>query len=429
MMKSVMAIITQNSHTNIAEEKLNKNLKNTIGLLTIGTFLEYFDLMLYVHMSVLLNDLFFPTTDPQIAKLIGITTFVTTYLLRPIGALFFGWIGDKVGRRHTVIITTFLMFICCTTIAILPTYNEIGITASMIMILCRMIQGIACMGEVVGALVYLIENLPKNYKHKITPIIPLAAGIGSLAALGIATISNSIGFSWRMCFWIGAGIAVIGSFSRTTLKESSEFLIAKKQTNQNTNKLNIGHLRKSYIALFCLECMWPLCFYFSFIYCGEFLKTNLSYTSVQVIHQNFIIAFFCIFGSIIKLVLSQFIHPLNILKFYLIVSFIIFGISPSLMKQVSSGYDVGIIQILAVFFVADVKFAASAIYPHFPVLIRFRSTAFSYATSRIVTYIITVFIFQYISETFGTLGVTISIFAAMLLSWWGLRYFCELEKL
>ncbi|OYZ36061.1 MAG: MFS transporter, partial [Alphaproteobacteria bacterium 16-39-46] len=73
---------------------LNRTQKEAVGLLQVGTFLEYFDLMLYVHMAVLLNDLFFPKTDPKTAALLTAFAFCSTYLLRPFGALFFGYIGD-----------------------------------------------------------------------------------------------------------------------------------------------------------------------------------------------------------------------------------------------------------------------------------------------------------------------------------------------
>ena len=88
---------------------LNIRQKEAIGLLSIGTFLEYFDLLLYVHMSVLLNELFFPKTDPHTAALLAAFAFCSSYVLRPFGALIFGYLGDHIGRKSTVIITTMMM--------------------------------------------------------------------------------------------------------------------------------------------------------------------------------------------------------------------------------------------------------------------------------------------------------------------------------
>ena len=137
---------------------LTRQQKESVFLLSIGTFLEYFDLMLYIHMAVLLNDLFFPQDDPAVAKILGAFAFASTFLFRPIGGFVIGRIGDKIGRKKTVMITTFVMAGCCVTMAALPTYAEIGITATVVMILCRALQGFSSMGEVTGAQLYVMES-------------------------------------------------------------------------------------------------------------------------------------------------------------------------------------------------------------------------------------------------------------------------------
>src|SRR4029078_2520500 len=104
---------------------LKREQREAIGLLQIGTFLEYFDLMLYIHMAVLLNELFFPKTDPETAALLVAFAFCSTYVMRPIGAFIFGWLGDNVGRKSTIIITTVMMSLSCILMANLPTYAQI----------------------------------------------------------------------------------------------------------------------------------------------------------------------------------------------------------------------------------------------------------------------------------------------------------------
>ncbi len=118
------------------QTSLSKEQKEAVGLLSIGTFLEYFDLMLYVHMAVLLNELFFPKTDPHTATLLSAFAFCATFVFRPIGALLFGWMGDKVGRKATLVVTTFMMACSCLLMFILPTYAQIGITASILITIC-----------------------------------------------------------------------------------------------------------------------------------------------------------------------------------------------------------------------------------------------------------------------------------------------------
>lgn len=113
--------------------------------------------MLYVHMAVLLNELFFPKSDPFTSALQSAFAFCSVFVLRPVGALIFGRIGDKIGRQPIVIITTFIMSIACIIIATLPTYEQIGISAAWLVTVCRMLQGMSSMGEIVGAEIYLTE--------------------------------------------------------------------------------------------------------------------------------------------------------------------------------------------------------------------------------------------------------------------------------
>ncbi|MFU7502837.1 MAG: MFS transporter [Candidatus Tisiphia sp.] len=104
--------------------------------------MEYFDLMLYVHMAVLLNELFFPKADPHNAAIYSAFAFCSIYLLRPFGALLFGWIGDNIGRKATVIITTFMMALSCFVMATLPTYTEVGLIATILFTIYRILQGL-----------------------------------------------------------------------------------------------------------------------------------------------------------------------------------------------------------------------------------------------------------------------------------------------
>jgi len=207
---------------------LTKQQKEAIGLLSIGTFLEYFDLMLYVHMAVLLNALFFPKADPFAASLITAFTFCLTFILRPLGALIFGWIGDNIGRKTTVIITTFMMASTCFIMANLPTYAEIGINASIMIIICRIIQGISSLGETVGAELYLTEMTKPPLQYPVVSLITVCCSLGGLTALIIAHFATSYALNWRIAFWFGAGIALIGGISRTALKETPEFVDAKR---------------------------------------------------------------------------------------------------------------------------------------------------------------------------------------------------------
>ena len=211
---------------------LTRNQKEATCLLSIGTFLEYFDLMLYVHMAVLLNELFFPKTDPHTAALVQAFSFCTTFIFRPIGAWMFGWIGDHVGRKSIVIVTTVMMAVSCVAMANLPTYAQIGIAASWGITICRIIQGISSMGELIGAQLYLTEITRPPVQYPIVGIVAISSVIGAVCALFIANTVLSFGLEWRIAFWIGAMIALIGAMARTALRETPEFSDAKRKAKK-----------------------------------------------------------------------------------------------------------------------------------------------------------------------------------------------------
>lgn len=216
---------------------LNKEQKEAVGLLQAGTFLEYFDLMLYVHMAVVLNELFFPKTDTKTASFLAASTFCSIYFLRPVGALLFGYIGDCIGRKTTVILTMMLMATSCILIASLPTYEQIGITAAWLVTFCRVIQGISCMGEIIGAEIYLTELIPLPLRYCIVGLVSCASRLGMVAALCIAMLVTSYElFDWRYAFWAAACLALVGSVSRMRLRETPEFLDSKQYSSKKSAK-------------------------------------------------------------------------------------------------------------------------------------------------------------------------------------------------
>jgi len=285
------------------QRTLTREQKEAVGLLSIGTFLEYFDLMLYVHMAVLLNELFFPKTDPFTASLLAAFAFCSTYILRPFGALLFGYIGDNIGRKHTVIITTFMMATSCTVMAVLPTYAQIGITASWLVTICRIIQGMSSMGEIIGAQIYLTETIKRPIQYPIVALLSLLAALGGVAALGIASLVTIYHTNWRYAFWFGALVAVIGTVARTSLRETPDFVNVKTRLKRTLNTINkdISVLSNQEpwkekinpvhaLNFFLIQCGWPICFYIAFIHCSSILQSSFGYSPEQVIHQNFFLA-------------------------------------------------------------------------------------------------------------------------------------------
>tara|TARA_B110000211_G_C14020863_1_gene527608 strand:- start:203 stop:1480 length:1278 start_codon:yes stop_codon:yes gene_type:complete len=409
------------------QHSLTKEQKQAVGILSIGTFLEYFDLMLYVHMAVLLNELFFPKYDPHTQSLIAAFAFSSTFVMRPIGALIFGYMGDSIGRKTTVIITTLLMALSSFIMFILPTYAQIGITAAWLVTICRMVQGIASMGELIGASLYLSELIksPRNYAP--VAFVKVASMIGTVVALLVAILSIKLGVNWRYAFLIGSGVALVGVTARTALRETPEFIDASKRILYS-GKINSEKVStKVAISYFLLEMGYPIWTYVGYIHYGVLLKNDFGYSASDVIQHNLYIAFIALATAFVIMFLTTRIHPLKIMKIRATV-FAIF--LPILIYRLESDNIVINILILQVFIKAfnPATFPADAvIFPYFPVLKRFFSTAVLFSISRALMYVVTSFGTVYLTEYFGTYGLLVMITPVLIGYFYGLNTFIKLE--
>lgn len=420
---------------------ITKEQKHSIYLLSAGTFLEYFDLMLYIHMAVLLNELFFPKTDPYTASLLSAFAFCSTYILRPFGALIFGYIGDKYGRKTTVVFTTIGMSISCIMMANIPTYAQVGIGAAWAVTVCRILQGLSTMGEVIGANIYITEITKPPLQYPAVTLMAISGVLGGVAALGLATFVTTYGYSWRIAFWLGAGIAIIGTIARTKLRETKDFSDAKlriekalKNTQTNPDILNKSKVWteqvniRTTLSLFFIECSWPVCFYIAFIYCGDILKASFGFTSDQVIQQNFALAIVQLISWIIIAFLSYKYYPISILKVKLVIFTIFIMLLPILLEMVNSPIHILLIQSFIVSFGFMGTPAISIFYKHIPIFKRFRYVAFMYALSRAVIYIITSFGLVYFVHLFGHKGIMIILLPTWIIYTYGLYHFERIDK-
>jgi MFS family permease len=413
------------------QTKLTKEQKEAVGLLSIGTFLEYFDLMLYVHMAVLLNELFFPKTDPFTASLLSAFAFCSTYLLRPFGALIFGWIGDKFGRRIIVMMTTFIMACSCCIMAILPTYAQIGISASIIITICRMLQGLSSMGEVVASEIYLTEYIKKPFVYPAVSLLPISCILGGTVALLVSFVAVKTEYLWRGAFFFGALVAVIGFRARVALKESAVFSDARKRLkSQLVKQPNAYFFKTNYktiIAFFCMQCTWPTCFYFGFIYCSEILKLRFGYSAEEVIGHNIIVSFLQLSAYIVFCFLSYRLPPLKILRYriYGFSMFIIF--CPFFLDIITKPFGILLIQVAILTLASTDTPAAPVIYSHFPILQRFRYTVFIYAVSRLIMYTVGSFGIVYLVKLLGNWGILVIMLPLTLGVIFSIHHFQNLE--
>lgn len=421
--------------------RLTKEQKSSIFLLQIGTFLEYFDLMLFVHMSVVLNEIFFPKFDQFTSSLLSAFTFCSTFALKPIGALLFGYIGDKVGRKHTVIITTMIMAVSCVIMANVPTYAQIGITASWVITICRGLQGMSSIGESIGAELYTAELIPVPLRYKAVGYIGFAGVVGMVVSLIVAEVVLFLGINWRIIFWLGAIIALIGSAARVTLRESPDFSDAKRRllnmlekADKNPDLLNENPAwkeevsKKTSLAYFLIFCGWPFCFYFSYVYCGSILKDQFFYTKEALINHNLIVSIFNLIGLFLFIRLTEKIHPLVILKAKLIVYIPFLCVVPWLLLNIKSELIIFIIQIFSVVFGHSTIPAKAIFLMHFPIFKRFSYASLITALAHVTLYIVTSFGLVYTVDFFGIYGILFISLPVTFSFLWGLLHFEKLER-
>lgn len=426
---------------------LTRDQKEAVGLLQIGTFLEYFDLMLYVHMAVLLNDIFFPKTDPHTSSVLAAFTFCSTFVLRPFGALIFGYIGDYVGRKATVILTTMLMAFSCLMMTGLPTYAQIGITASWLMITCRILQGLSSMGEIIGAEIYITELIKPPLQYPAVGMIGLSAALGSFAALGVASLVTLGEMNWRIAFLIGGAIAALGSSARSRLRETPDFVDMQRKYKNSMQELDseglgyaarmLAKLNKNIskkanyrtlLACFFIQAGWPVCFYFTYVFCGGLLKNNLGYSADQVIHHNLFISVFQALSFLFYIVLSYKIYPLKLLraKIFIFIPFV-FAI-PYIFDNSNSLQNILFVQLMLMAFPLNGGPAMSIVITHFPIFRRFSYSSFIYALSRALVYVITSFGFIYLHDYFGNWAFFFILMPTLLGFWWAVKHFERLEN-
>lgn len=407
---------------------LTLSQRKAVLLLSTSTFLEYFDVMLYIHMAVVLNELFFSSSGLKFSDAIGYTA---TFALRPIWALIIGRIGDTIGRKSTVIFTVLLASTSCILIAVLPTYSQIGIFATILFVFCRITQGLAAMGEVIGADIYLMETIKPPAQYPISGLTTIAASLGGFAALAFASFAVSTNFNWRFAFITGATVTLLTALARKTLHETPEFLYAiskaKTKAVHNTTTSNFNFSNKTALAIFAMDCGWPLGFYLLYAYCNNILKSKFGYSAEQIINHNLTIGITLLFNHIVITCLSYKFHPLKMLKFRIFIFSALVIFYPYIVSTASSASHILALQILITFVPIDLVTATPIILKHIPTLKRFTYSAFLYSISKAVITVVTSFGFIYLIEKYGKLGPLFLIVPIVISCITGVLYFHKLE--
>ena len=226
---------------------------------SVGTVFEWYDFYLYAILAPFFAGLFFPPQNQTAALLGAFGAYAAGFLVRPFGALIFGRIGDLVGRKYTFLVTIVFMGISTVLVGFLPTYASIGFAAPLILVVLRLVQGLALGGEYGGAATYVAEHAPDDKRGYATAWIQTTATVGMLLALVVIGLTRAVvdapsfsGWAWRIPFWFSIPLLLISIYIRLKLNESPIFQRMKSQGKGSKAPLSDSFLKypnNKYVAL------------------------------------------------------------------------------------------------------------------------------------------------------------------------------------
>jgi MFS family permease len=264
-----------------------KALRSIIFAASLGTLFEWYDFYLYGSLAVFFGGLFFPTTNPTAQLLASLATFGAGFGVRPLGALVFGHIGDLVGRKYTFLITMATMGLATALIGFLPTYAHFGLVATVLLVLLRLLQGLALGGEYGGAATYVAEHVPDARRGYYTSFIQTTATLGFFLSMGVIGSTRAMlgedtfkAWGWRVPFLLSFVLLGVSLYIRLRMAESPLFsrmkLAGKTAVNplkeSFTNPLN---LRYVLLALFGAAAGQGVVWYTGQFYALTFMQATL----------------------------------------------------------------------------------------------------------------------------------------------------------
>jgi MHS family proline/betaine transporter-like MFS transporter len=294
------------------EEK--KTLWSVIMASSVGTLIEWYDFYIFGSLATILSQQFFPQTNPTAAFLSTLATFAAGFVVRPFGAVVFGRLGDLVGRKYTFLVTLILMGGSTFAIGLVPSYASIGIFAPLIVLLLRLLQGLALGGEYGGAATYVAEHAPAAQRGYYTSYIQTTATLGLFVSIGvILAVRQWIGveefndWGWRIPFILSSILVGVSIYIRLRMKESPLFakLKAEGKISKNPIKESFGkkeNLIVVLIALFGATAGQGVVWYTGQFYAMTFIEKTCQVDFVQtrdIIAISLVIGtpFFIVFGA------------------------------------------------------------------------------------------------------------------------------------
>ncbi|EFO94614.1 MULTISPECIES: MFS transporter [Acinetobacter] len=265
----------------------------------VGTTIEFFDFYIYATAAVLIfPHLFFPaSTDPMTATIQSLATFAIAFIARPIGAAIFGHLGDRIGRKATLVAALLTMGVSTVCIGLLPTYAQIGIVAPLLLALCRLGQGLGLGGEWSGAVLLATENAPEGKRAWYGMFPQLGAPIGFILAtgsfLGLGALMSEADFmqwGWRIPFLASAALVIVGLYIRLKLHETPAFqkvLDKQKEVNVPFKEVVTKHYKMLFLGTIAAVCTFVV-FYLTTVFALNWGTKQLGYSRAEFLEMQLV---------------------------------------------------------------------------------------------------------------------------------------------
>ncbi|MEM1149246.1 MAG: MFS transporter [Pseudomonadota bacterium] len=258
---------------------------------SIGNALEWYDFAIYGYLAPYIASQFFPSDDPLSSLLAAFGAFAAGYLARPLGAIIFGQIGDTIGRKHLLTISITMMGLSSMCIGLLPTYDQIGPAAGVVLVIFRVMQGISVGGEFTGSMVFLTENAPRGRRGLLASTVNIGCIAGFLLGSGFTALLGNLvsddqlsDGTWRIAFLSGAIIMIIGLVLRRSLTVPD----AVDRTKSGVPPVVLAihsHWRKI-LTVACLALSANVGFYILFVFAVSYLTDEMHVSTARAMDIN-----------------------------------------------------------------------------------------------------------------------------------------------
>lgn len=210
--------------------------KKAVVATALGNAMEWFDFGIYSYLVVIIGHVFYSGVSDSAQLVFSFGTFAVAFLVRPIGGMFFGMLGDRLGRKRILAVTLIIMSLATLSIGLIPVYDTIGITAPILLLCARLVQGFSAGGEYAGAMTFIAESTPDNRRVFMSSGLEVGTLVGYIGGAGLVTLltfilgsDRMLDWGWRVPFLIAAPIGIIGLYLRNHLEESPAFAAMEEQ--------------------------------------------------------------------------------------------------------------------------------------------------------------------------------------------------------